>query len=671
MRRILLVLTATVVALPFFILTLSAPPMFAPRVRAATLPQQTEEPQDSQEPAAQDDERIRAFDSHITVHQDRSMEVTETITVQSAGVNIRHGIYRDFPTRYKDRLGNRYSVTFDVVSLERDGSQEAYHTDDLSNGVRVYFGRSSYELPPGVHTYKFTYRTSRQLGFFKDHDELYWNVTGVGWMFPIDVATATVVLPAEVRGHVKELDGYTGSEGAKDKNFTSASDREGNPTFRAEKLLAYQGLTLVVAWPKGLIPEPTAAEKRRQFIADNRAIVIGVVGLVVVWLYYIAVWSVVGRDPRPGTLVPLYEPQDNLSAAGMRFLERMGFDDKVFTSAILGLAAKGYLTIDNEGKTYRLLRKHGYGTVENQLSADEKVLAQKLFSEGDKVSLTEHNARLQTAQKALESALDDAMERKYFRTNVRFQWAGVALTALTVIAMVVATGGAVIGVFMSIWLTGWSAGVTALMVSVFRAWKSARAGAAATVGAVFITLFSLPFVAGECFGIFILQGSVGILPVVIILAGVLTSLLFHYLLKAPTLAGRALMDHVEGFRMFLQAVDGDRINRTAPVAKTPELFERFLPFALALGVEHAWAQQFSQVLAAAAGASSQGGRGYAPSWYSGAGFSTFSPADFTSSFSSSFSGAVSSASAPASSSSGSGGGGSSGGGGGGGGGGGW
>ncbi|HEY6274544.1 MAG TPA: DUF2207 domain-containing protein [Terriglobales bacterium] len=637
-----------------------APRLLAPKLWA-TLPQES---QDSE------DERIRAFESHITVNQNGSMDVTETITVKSAGVNIRRGIYRDFPTRYKDHLGNNYSVTLDILGLERDGSTEAYHTQGLSNGERIFFGGSSYDLPPGVHTYKFSYRTSRQLGFFKDHDQLYWNVTGLGWMFPIDLATATVVLPTEVRHFVKGLDGFTGYEGDKGKAFTVGRDPQGNPVFRSENLLPHQGLSLLVTWPKGLMRPPSAAEKRQQFIGDNKGIVAGAIGLALVWLYYVMVWLMVGRDPRTGTIVPLYEPQDNLSAAGMRFLERMGFDDKVFTAAILGLTAKGYLTIERDSQTYRLLRKSGYGTVEPQLSADEQLLAQKLFAEGDKLSLTEHNSLLRGAQDALKSNLQSTMEKKYFFTNARYQWPGVILTALAVVVMVLLAGGSGPGIFMSIWLTGWSVGVTVLMVSVIHAWKGVASGAGSVTLAIFATLFSVPFVGGELFGLFLLRSTVGYVPIFIILVGVLTSLLFHYLLKAPTLAGRALMDRVERFRMFLKAVDGDRINRTSPLAKTPELFERYLPYALALGVEHAWAQQFSQVLAAAAEASSQGSRGYSPSWYSGAGVAAFSPADFTSSFSDSFSGAVSSASTP-SSSSGSGGGGFSGGGGGGGGGGGW
>src|SRR5215471_14099476 len=185
---------------------------------------------------AEPDERILAFDSHVTVNQDGSMQVVETIRVRSEGESIKHGIYREFPTRYSDRLGNRYTVMFDIVSLTRDGSDEPYHSEDLSNGVRVYFGSSSYMLPNGIHTYRFTYRSNRQLGFFKDHDELYWNVTGNGWGFPIDVASATVVLPDAVRNQIRELDSYTGYEGERGKAFVSRRDRMGNPTFSAEHL---------------------------------------------------------------------------------------------------------------------------------------------------------------------------------------------------------------------------------------------------------------------------------------------------------------------------------------------------------------------------------------------------------------------------------------------------
>jgi hypothetical protein len=603
--------------------------------------------------------------------------VVETIAVESAGVDIVHGIYRDFPTRYKDRAGKGYSVLFDIVDVRRDGNLEPYHTEDLSNGVRIYFGSSSYALPDGSHTYQFSYRTNRQLGFFSDHDELYWNVTGNAWKFPIDVATATVVLPPNVRSQVKDLSGYTGLAGEKGKAYTARRDEDGNPTFRAENLAPQQGLTIAVSWPKGLIAEPTAAQKRAWFIADNKSNLVGLAGVVLVLLYYVMIWSMVGRDPASGTIVPLYEPPDNMSPAAMRFLERMGGDEKGFTAAIMGLAAKGYLTIEqDESKTYKLVCRKNATDKDGTLSGDEKSLARTLFKDGSPLVLENKNHELlMRARKGLETNLHATIETTSFRTNARYLWPGIVVSLLTIAALLVLRGGSLmpVGLFMSFWLTGWSFGVYALLSGVIRAWKSVRtAGILGAGQATFLTLFSIPFVIGECLGLGMLIWACGVATFGLIAAAIGMNVLFHHLLRAPTLAGRALMDRVEGFKMFLRAVDSDRLRTIARPDKTPQLFERFLPYAFALGVEHAWAQQFSQVLAQAATDTGAGGSAsYSPSWYSGGSFGSFSAVTFTSSFSSSFSSAISSSSTAPGSSSGGGGGGSSGGGGGGGGGGGW
>ena len=140
-------------------------------------------------------EVIRAFNSKIVVHTDASMTVTETITVNSAGAAIKRGIIREFPTIYRDRYGNKVRVGFEIVKIFRDGHSEPYHTEKVSNGVKIYLGEKEVFLPPGYHTYTIVYKTDRQLGFFQDYDELYWNVTGNGWTFPIEAAQAVVELP--------------------------------------------------------------------------------------------------------------------------------------------------------------------------------------------------------------------------------------------------------------------------------------------------------------------------------------------------------------------------------------------------------------------------------------------------------------------------------------------
>lgn len=140
-------------------------------------------------------ERIISFDSKIKISEDGSMLVTEIIKVHAEGNKIKRGIYRDFPTDYKDKYGNNIRILFEVKEVLRDGLREPYHTERQSNGIRVYFGSSSYFLSPGDYTYAITYKTNRQIGYFEDNDELYWNVTGNGWDFDIERASATIFLP--------------------------------------------------------------------------------------------------------------------------------------------------------------------------------------------------------------------------------------------------------------------------------------------------------------------------------------------------------------------------------------------------------------------------------------------------------------------------------------------
>ena len=121
--------------------------------------------------AADAEERILSYVSDVAVREDSSLDVTETITVRAENVAINHGIYRDFPTRYRDRLGQKVRVDFDVQSVERDGAPEKYALESVGNGVRIRIGDANVNLPYGEHSYTIRYRTTRQLGFFEGFDE--------------------------------------------------------------------------------------------------------------------------------------------------------------------------------------------------------------------------------------------------------------------------------------------------------------------------------------------------------------------------------------------------------------------------------------------------------------------------------------------------------------------
>jgi uncharacterized membrane protein len=217
--------------------------------------------------------------------------------------------------------------------------------------------------------------------------------------------------------------------------------------------------------------------------------------------------------------------------------------------------------------------------------------------------------------------------------------------------------------FISVWLLIWNIGVYALVGTAINAWKSCLKTGQNQGTAIFMTLFALPFVGGDIVAIFIL-GKIASFPLmVIIIASFLVNILFFQLMKAPTVYGRRLMDEIEGLKMYLSVAEKEWLERLTPPEKTPEEFERFLPYAIALGVENEWGSKFTSILKT--GTDSQ--ENYNPSWYRGNTISSFAPAAFAGNISSSFSQAISSASTPASS----GGSGGAGGGGGGGGGGGW
>ncbi len=610
-------------------------------------------------------ERILSYHSDISIEPDGSMLVEEHIRVQADGQQIKRGIYRDFPTRYRDRHNNNYQVKFELLEVSRNGSREPYHTKAQSNGIRIYIGRKDRFIQHGEHTYTIVYRTDRQLGFFQEFDELYWNVTGNGWDFPIDKATAIVNLPGDFSPDQIHLEAYTGPQGAKGKDYAASVEYDGSAWFETTKKLGRrEGLTIVVNWPKGYVTEPTREQRVNWFLQDNSSTIYGVSGLALLLLYYLVVWFLVGRDPEAGVIIPLYKPAPGFSPASMRFISNMGYDDKAFSAAIVNMAVKGYLEIEESSKGTFTLRKTGNTGV--KLAIGEGAIARYLFGKHrTEIALKNKNHNtMSMAISAHKSSLKADYEKNYFATNKGYLIPGIVLSILLLAAVVLQlpSDQTQLALFMSIWLSIWSIGVFALVSMVIKAWRSDGKG-----GAIFITLFSIPFIGGEIGGLTVLITQVSIIYAFTLLSVVAINILFYQLLKAPTMAGRNLLDRIEGFRLYLSVAEKEELNFKHPPEKTPELFERYLPYAIALDVEQQWGERFTDILAQSA----LGGGDHQPAWYHGRNWNHHNIGHFTSAMGSAMSSAISSSSTAPGSSSGSGGGGSSGGGGGGGGGGGW
>jgi uncharacterized membrane protein YgcG len=335
---------------------------------------------------------------------------------------------------------------------------------------------------------------------------------------------------------------------------------------------------------------------------------------------------------------------------------------------VINLAVKGYLTIREAHGVYTAYR--GKGEKKLPASKDEEKVYGSLFNNRQEVSFSRMNRSvLQSAVSALKRQLILGYEKAYFIQNRWYFLLGLLLTLVVVLGSgmreALDGGNLPLFLFISLWLTGWSVGVAFLLLMVVKSWtevlKPTRT-IGSFAGAVFITLFALPFLGGEIVGIFLLAFQATSPPLAaLFLASIAITLVFYQLLKNVTPEGRKRLDEIEGFRTFLEATEKDRLQYLNSPTRTPGLFEKLLPYALALDVEHQWAGQFAHILASAAA------EGRSPAWYSGTSAVGLGTASLVASLGDSLSSAVASSSG----SSGSGGGGSSGGGGGGGGGGGW
>lgn len=554
------------------------------------------------------EERITFFKSDITIRKDATMLVTETIDVVSTGKQILRGIVREFPTSYRWRGLTNYVVGFDVKSVTLNGHSVAYRMENAANGRMIYVGSQDRFIPEGKHSYTITYETNRQIGFFDKHDELYWNVTGNGWRLPIDKVETRVQLPNGTP--IEKAIAWAGFAGQKDQNYTYEIDGNVVTFVTKDRLHSFQGLTIAVAFAKGFVIKPTFMQDVHWFLCNNALIVIIVLGLLLLLL--VIIWGTISayNTNKPGTIIPLFAPPKGMSPSEVGFMKAMKFKHQLLAADVVDLAVRGFITIDKNTAGDYVLKLKPQG-IPGKSSLDVSRYDIKLLSELFKKKET----------RTIAKDFDMTQELEICRKLIDEEVANYITAA---------------GYF---WAASFAMGLCVSLASII-----------AFIGFQFIEVL---MVWGNVALWFVIGSSNG-------------------LYKVYTKDGRKLQDEIDGFKLYLQTAELDRMELAGtPPTKTPELYEKFLPYAIALGVEKQWTKQFASLFKDLETKKQP----YYPVWYAGR---DFYGGTFSSGFSSSFARSIVSASNPPGSSSGFGGsgggfggGGSSGGGGGGGGGGGW
>lgn len=465
-----------------------------------------------------------------TLKEDRTLRVTETITYDFS-TNKHHGIYREIPTKYS-RDGGTYRLRLEVTDVKMDDREVPWKIESQSPVLVVRIGDPDQEIM-GTHTYTISYETDRAINFFDGKGELYWNVTGNEWKVPIQSASFSLVGPAAYDANAAEALCFTGPFGSREQDCQIATQANSVQIFASRPLNAGEGLTIVAAFPEGLIAEPTLKEQIMRVLSDNW--ILGLPLVVFVIMFY--VWYKKGREPKGrGTIVPQYEPPRGLAPIEMQGLSKQSISTSAVTATIIDLARRGFLKIEfGEEKNVLGWKSQEYTFVKQQasdasLQSFEAQILSGLFLSGDRTELKDLKGTFyKNYQKSVQQAFASLREKGLFGQNPN------AVRATYIV-------GAVVVAALSMWL--------------------------------------LPVV-----------GLTG-LGIAAIVASALIVAIFGFFMPAKTKEGAIALEEVEGFKWFLTVTEKDRLKfHNAPEVK-PEQFHAFLPHAIAFGVEEQWAKQF-------------------------------------------------------------------------------
>jgi uncharacterized membrane protein YgcG len=503
---------------------------------------------------------LSRFDVELHVLPGGALLVTETVSPRFEGA--WNGIERLIPIEYRTPQGFNYSLLLDRVSVtDEQGTPLTFESSRERHyrNFRIWIPGAT----DATRTFVLKYLVRNGLKFFEDHDELYWNVTGDEWDVPIEQASVRIILPPQTTG--VRAQAFTGAYGAREQAATVTIAGSGIEMTMTRPLGFREGLTAVVGWDTGFVTAPTALDRTRMALVSNWPLGIP---LLIFGLMY-RLWSTRGRDPRLRPIAVMYEPPDRLTPAEVGTLVDERPDTRDITATLVDLAVRGYLRI-TERKAEHLFGlwsslDYLFHRIKPQqewaaLPAFERLLLEAVFkdSEGDEVLLSALENRFYQSLPGIHDAIFNSLQTRHYygQRPDRVKQGYLA-------------GGITLGVVLTI-------------------------------------------------GLLALADRWGMAPLTALAAGLLAGVIvvgFGRIMPARTQQGTKALEGVLGFEEFLTRVEADRFDR---LIKTPELFEKFLPYAMALGVEQNWARAFESIVMTA------------PAWYQGSDLAQFNTRGFTS-----------------------------------------
>jgi len=488
------------------------------------------------------------WDSEIWINKDGTFTVRETYEIYFIGGPFRFG-YRNIPINQFTGISD-VSVSENGVDYAESQSESAntfyWVEEDGQYLINWYFPSTSDQS----RTFDIQYTVAGGLIINEEvGDRFFWKAVGPEHAFPIVSSTTTVHVPPGTTVDPEIDPFYSGAEA-----IYFFSDDKTAVTYRAANIPEDQYFEVGVRFPHGFVPNvippwQAAYEEEQNWNEQSRPIAnlalagIGIFLLIASVVGVYVVWLLSGRDPDVGP-VPEYltEPPSDLPPGLAGTLVDESADLQDIMATLVDLARRGVVDMEEHDKRLfgisvsKTFTFHKRGDFSGNLRGYESILVRELFGSGMSKDLDDLKDRFYSAVPKIQDALyKEAVKEGLFPVSpksVRARYLGLGIVGIIISA--------------------------ALFVC---------------VGAAFIdrvdTLLC-PFVA---LGV----GSLALIGV-------------SSRMPAKSRKGAEENAKWKAFRVYLERADKIR-----DVGEAATQFEKYLPYAIAFGLERSWINKFARV----------------------------------------------------------------------------
>ncbi|MCD6400279.1 DUF2207 domain-containing protein, partial [candidate division WOR-3 bacterium] len=363
---------------------------------------------------------IKDFNSLMNLHKDGSLTITENITVDFRQER-HHGIFRDIPIDLGGRFGN-FELGFRINDIKMDGEKirvrKLYRRVYGRKYLRLKIGNPNFYIS-GVHKYEIKYNVLLAARYFRNYDELYWNITGDEWEAAIDSVHGILTLYKELKLNPSDVKFYTGRRGEKGKNGSVSISKRGVEIISGN-VYPGSGVTIDIKLPKGFLTKPSGAFLLFLRLKNNFPYFIA----FLFFIFMFVRWWNSGKEFRVGPVATQYEPIKELTSAEQGIILDERADNKDLVSLLFDLATKGYLKIEEiETKVLFFLKNKDYKITitkmdTSNLKKHEADFLNGLMKFGNEFKLSELKGEFYPTVKKVKSSLYSILTKNgYFYGN--------------------------------------------------------------------------------------------------------------------------------------------------------------------------------------------------------------------------------------------------------------